>query len=120
MYQYLLVAIGGAAGAACRLGVTQLSPVRSFPYATLIVNICGSLLIGLLFGLQQQGRLTEKHWLLLATGLCGGFTTFSAFSLENMTLLQQQKTGLFLLYTAGSVLTCLAAVYLGFRLTNNS
>ncbi|MBL7726755.1 MAG: fluoride efflux transporter CrcB [Dinghuibacter sp.] len=120
MYHYLLVALGGATGAACRYGLSQLTWGRNFPYATFFINIAGSLLIGILFAVQQQGRLSEKYWLLLATGLCGGFTTFSAFSLENLALLQQQKMGLFLLYAAGSVLACLGAVYLGYRAVHHS
>jgi fluoride exporter len=118
---YILVATGGAVGAVLRFGCTQLGGTKNgFPFTTLFINIGGSLLIGLLFGLQQQGRLTEKYWLLLAAGLCGGFTTFSAFSLENMVLLQQQKWGLFILYTTSSVAICLVAVYAGYRMLNNS
>jgi fluoride exporter len=118
---YILVALGGAAGAVCRFGCAQIAGTKStFPYTTLLINIGGSFLIGMLFGLQQQGRLNEKYWALLAIGLCGGFTTFSAFSLENMALLQQQKWGLFILYATCSVVVCFLAVSAGYRLLNNS
>lgn len=114
MINYLLVAIGGAAGAVSRFGLSQaIGKNASFPLATFLVNIGGGLLIGILFGLQLQGRLPEKYWPLLAAGLCGGFTTFSAFSLENLLLLQQHKWLLFALYATGSVAGCLLAVYLG-------
>ena len=121
MVNYLLVALGGATGAVCRFGLSQqFAGNRTFPLTTLLINIGGSLLIGILFGLQQQGRLNEKYWALLATGLCGGFTTFSAFSLENMALMHQHKWMLFALYVTASVALCLLAVYLGYRLLNNS
>lgn len=119
MINYLLVAIGGAAGAVSRFGLSQaFGKSSSFPLTTLFINMGGSLLIGILFGMQQQGRLPEKYWALLAAGLCGGFTTFSAFSMENMVLLQQHKWLLFFIYVLASVAACLLAVYLGYNLSN--
>lgn len=116
---YFLVAIGGAAGAISRFGLAQVfRKGAAFPFTTFCINVAGSLLIGILFGLLQQGRLSEKYWALLAVGLCGGFTTFSSFSLDNLLLLQQHKWLLFALYALGSMAVCLAAVYLGYKLSD--
>ena len=113
----LLVGLGGAAGSMLRFGVSQWMRSTHFPWATFAVNIAGSFLIGLVFALSLRHASFEQQWrLFLASGICGGFTTFSAFSLEGITLLQQQKIGLYVLYVAGSVLLGLAATWLGYTL----
>ncbi len=90
---------------------------KIFPYHTFIVNILGSFLIGGLLGLLLKNSITNDGWKFLATGVCGGFTTFSAFSLEGYELLQQQRYGVFLLYFLLSITTGLAATWLGFTFT---
>jgi CrcB protein len=75
---------------------------HSFPFGTFGVNMIGCFLIGLFWGLTFRSFAENESWkLFLMTGLCGGFTTFSAFTLEGIGLIKEQKTGLFLLYTGG-------------------
>ena len=78
----------------------------------------GCFLIGIFWGISFKSFETNENWkLFLMTGLCGGFTTFSAFTLEGIGLLKEQKLALFFLYVAGSVLVGLAATYLGMKLS---
>jgi fluoride exporter len=117
----LYVALGGAAGSVLRYqagrGMTHwLGPqaVTAFPWATLAVNVSGSLAMGLLAGyLARHGGGGEQWRLLLGVGLLGGFTTFSAFSLELMLLIERHQAGQAFLYGAVSVLAGLGALYLG-------
>lgn len=112
----LLVGIGGAVGSIFRY-LTNIWVARSFlhvfPLATLLVNIIGCLLIGFLVGLfdKQQASSRELQYLLI-TGFCGGFTTFSAFSFENVLLLQSH-TFLALFYIIASILLGIGAVWFG-------
>ena len=118
--QLFLVASGGALGSVARFLVGRALPIGttgSFPIATLVVNLLGSLLIGMLFGwIGRQDSGTENMRLLLMTGFCGGFTTFSALTLESLQLIREQKTGLFFLYISISLLLGLAATFAGWRL----
>jgi CrcB protein len=113
---FLLVGLGGAIGSILRFGVSSLiKPFNHFPLATLSVNCVGSCFIGILAGIA----LKESHpnwYLLLATGICGGFTTFSAFSLEGLQLLQQQKAGAYIIYTGGSILLGIVFAWLGWKM----
>lgn len=115
MMPIFYVAIGGAVGAAARYGAVQtvmkLHP-SAFPLGTMLVNILGALCIGVMAKLLQH----EPQKLLLITGVLGGFTTFSAFSLDALQLLQQGAWGHAALYILGSVALCLLAVWLGTRL----
>ena len=111
---FLLVGAGGAIGSMLRYGVALATGNRLFPYATFAVNITGCLIIGILLGLTMKSNLSNYGWRFLATGLCGGFTTFSAMSLEGVELLQQQKYFIFLLYILLSITIGLAATYAGF------
>jgi CrcB protein len=116
MRDFLLVGLGGAIGSMLRFGISLLlKPFHLIPVATLSVNCIGSFLIGILAGISI--RESQSGWyLLLATGICGGFTTFSAFSLEGMQLLQQQKTGIYLTYTGVSVILGLIFAWLGWKI----
>lgn len=115
----LTVALGGAVGAVARyqLGraVTQIAgPNTGFPWATLSANVAGSLAMGLLAGwLARSGEGGEAIRLFLGVGLLGGFTTFSAFSLEMMLLIERGSPGLAVSYALVSVLAGLGALYLG-------
>jgi fluoride exporter len=87
---------------------------RAFPWATLTVNVVGSLAMGLLAGwLARHGEGGESYRLLLGVGLLGGFTTFSAYSLELMLLIERGQAGQAFLYGAVSVLAGLSALYIG-------
>ncbi|WP_308549986.1 fluoride efflux transporter CrcB [uncultured Porphyromonas sp.] len=113
----LLVALGGALGSALRY-LTALLLARhytgSIPLATLVVNLVGCFLIGLLIGLCSE---TTHLRLLFITGFCGGFTTFSTFTAESYTMFREGAYGLALLYIAGSVLIGLLALGIGLYLS---
>jgi len=96
MYALLLVALGGAIGAGVRYGmVLAIKPHSAdFPLGTLCVNLVGCLLIGVLAGwLGPRAVLSERAFLFLGVGLLGGFTTFSSFGFETLTLISQQRLG---------------------------
>jgi CrcB protein len=111
----LLVAIGGAVGSLLRYGCSRLLNTALFPYGTLTVNVIGSFLIGLMWALFTN-EADEGKRLLLISGFCGGFTTFSAFSLEGLQLLQQSKFTSFFLYTFATIILGIIATYTGFKL----
>ena len=117
MIAWLAVAAGGAIGALLRYGVSGLVGVTQvFPWATLTINIAGSFAIGLVWGAFGSAEWFQQ-WggALLVVGLLGGFTTFSAFSLETLNLLQNNRPLLALVYAGASVLVCVSAVYVGER-----
>ena len=113
----LLVGLGGSIGSMVRYAASFLVRSKLFPYATLSVNITGSFIIGLIFamGIKEEG-LSNNWKLFLATGICGGFTTFSAFSLENMGLLQTGKIGMAVTYILLSIILGILATFLGYQL----
>jgi len=121
MINFILVILGGAIGSGLRylmsLSIMKAYP-SSFPYGTFAVNIIGCLLIGIIYGLTERFQVSSMQWrLFLATGLCGGFTTFSAFAYENILLLQSENYTAFTLNTLGSCIFGFAAVFLGVLLT---
>ena len=117
----LHVALGGAIGSVLRYqvgrGMTHwlgAQAVTAFPWATLAVNVIGSLAMGVLAGwLARHGESGEQYRLLLGVGLLGGFTTFSAFSLEMAMLLQRGQSLQAFIYITASVLMGLVALQLG-------
>ena len=116
MLNVLLVALGGGLGAAGRYGVSLAAPARAgeWPFATFTINVLGSLLIGILGGwLATKGEASEQLRLLLGVGVLGGFTTFSAFSLETMRMIERNDWLGASTYSIGSVLAGLAAVAIG-------
>lgn len=120
---FFLVGIGGAAGSMARLAVSMLvgkMVSTPFPVATFGINIAGSLLIGLLFGYALRGNnwLQQDLMLLLATGFCGGFTTFSTFAIENVNLFQKGQSSVALIYSGLSVVIGLLLCRLGLWLTS--
>ena len=117
--QLLLVFLGGGLGSALRFIIAKnLNPISSLPIGTLLVNFSGSLLIGFILGLGlKQEVLSANTTLLLATGFCGGYTTFSAFSFENQALLKAGDYMNFGIYSAGSIFLGIAAVLIGLWLS---
>ena len=114
---FLLVGLGGAIGSLFRYGLGLLIGIRVFPIATLFINIIGSFIIGLVIGLSLEYESFNLNWKpLLATGLCGGFTTFSAFSIENIQLMQQGKFLLSGAYILLSIILGITAAWIGYEL----
>lgn len=113
----LIVGAGGFIGTVGRY-LSQLLVEKmfhsTFPWGTFFVNVLGSLLIGIIYQLAEQGNYLNAEWrLFLAVGICGGFTTFSAFTYNNLTLMREHSGGLMLLNVLGSILLGILAVYLG-------
>ena len=113
----LLVGAGGFIGSVGRYLVQLLfckNTLSVFPYNTVIVNILGSLLIGIIYALSEKQNIMTPEWrIFLATGICGGFTTFSAFSYENISLLRDGQLMQALLYSSLSIIFGLLATYIG-------
>ncbi|MDE0536026.1 fluoride efflux transporter CrcB [Tenacibaculum sp. L6] len=121
MKQLLLVFIGGGIGSVLRyiIGKTLNSSQTGIPYGTFTANILGSLLIGIILGLAAKNQaLTQNHTLLLATGFCGGFTTFSTFAYENHVFLKAGDFSSFALYTIASFIIGFLAVFAGIFLVD--
>lgn len=116
----LMVAMGGAVGSAMRYLTSKVMQdwlPNSFPYGTFVVNLLGCLVIGILYGLVDQNILGNNHLkLLLITGFCGGFTTFSTFSHESLSLVQQGHLSYAVLYVGGSVCLGMIMVLIGIKL----
>ena len=115
MKAFLYVGIGGALGAMARYGFTLLPIKNEFPLPTLMINVIGAFIIGLIAQLALKTSMQPDLVLLIKTGLCGGFTTFSTFSLESMQLIQKKawlQAGSYILF---SIVFCLLAVYLGMQ-----
>jgi len=117
----LLIALGGGAGSVlrylCHRWMATASGNAVFPIGTMVVNLIGCLVIGLLFGWSTKYGMPEHKMAFLMTGFCGGFTTFSAFTLDAHELARQEKLGWFFLYIGASVILGLAATWLGIKLT---
>jgi len=114
---FIFVALGGAAGAMGRYALSLLPARTEFPVLTFITNILGALLIGFIAGLtESRDSVSPRAVLFWKTGVCGGFTTFSTFSLESYTLLQNRKYLLGSGYMLLSVVCCLIGVLCGRRL----
>ena len=116
--QLLLIGAGGFIGSVARFLVSKLNTRVewfSIPIGTLTVNVLGSLLIGFLIGISEKSPILTVEWrMFLMVGLCGGFTTFSSFSGENLVLLKNGQILPMLLYTGLSIFLGFIAVYLGY------
>jgi fluoride exporter len=120
---YLIVFLGGGLGAALRHGVNVMMARlfgTAFPYATLFENVTGSLALGLLAAsFAFRGDASQSWRLFLTTGIVGGYTTFSAFSLDAMLLYERGALGLAALYVLASVLLAIGGLFAGFALVRH-
>ena len=118
---FLLVFIGGGLGSICRYSIglwIQQTLQPKFPLATLAANALACLVLGMLTGWQLEGALSDQRRLLLATGFCGGFSTFSTFTAETWHLYQSGQTTAALLNTALSLTVCWVCLFLGIKITH--
>ena len=113
MDKFLWVGLGGALGAIFRYGISLIPLKNHFPILTLITNILGAFIIGIVVGLFTKERISPSINLFLKTGVCGGFTTFSTFSLETLTLLENDMIFIAIVYVFISIAGCIVGVYLG-------
>lgn len=113
----LIVGAGGFIGSVMRYLIqffVEKNVASTFPWGTFIANIAGSFIIGVVFALAQKGNLLSAEWrMFLAVGICGGFTTFSSFAYNNLSMLKDQAYGQFIWNVGGSLFFGLLAVYLG-------
>jgi len=115
---FLFVFLGGGFGAITRYGIGKLVPAGSngFPYATFLTNIISCIILGYLLSRVLTKDMSSTSQLLLMTGFCGGFSTFSTFSAESFILIQQGASGLAFIYIAASIIVCLLGIWLGLKL----
>mgnify|MGYP001770870416 CR=1 FL=1 len=116
-----MIGIGGGVGSVARFLfqklVHQFYP-SVFPLGTFLINMVGCLAIGFIWGLANRSSAFSEKWqLFLMAGLCGGFTTFSGFGLESVSLIKEERWSLLIFYAGGSVILGIAATLLGIRLT---
>jgi len=112
---YAAIVAGGALGAVCREWLSHAFP-SEFPWATLFINVFGSFLIVLAL---ELGEYLHTHYVgFHAVGYCGGFTTFSTFAFQVLTMLRAEQTGMALIYIFFSVALCLLAVWAALNLTH--
>ncbi len=114
---FLFVALGGALGAVARYAISLIPIKTGFPILTLITNILGAVLIGFIVGItsSRQG-ISDRTVLFWKTGVCGGFTTFSTFSLEAFNLLEEKQYTVGGLYVVLSCSFCILGIVLGKKL----
>ncbi len=110
---FVYVAIGGALGAILRYSLNYLPVSTAFPFKTLIANVAGSFIIGVIAGVADIKGIDDRLSLLLRVGFCGGFTTFSTFSLETVNLIEKGDFSMAGLYAVSSVVVCILSCIAG-------
>ncbi len=118
LLNFLWVFIGGGLGSICRFGISLLvkSQTSEFPWATLWANIISCLILGFLVGVNTQNLWSNQAKLMLMTGFCGGFSTFSTFSNENFHLFNEGSPWMAVAYITISLLTGLLCIFFGLRI----
>lgn len=118
---FIYVFLGGGLGAMARYSISRLLPTAegSFPYATFIANVISCIILGLLIGILIHKELSTKTQLILMTGFCGGFSTFSTFSAETYQLIEQGQLGLAFGYILSSLAVCLVCIFIGMKLAES-
>ena len=114
---FLFVGLGGAVGAMLRYAISLIPYKGGFPLLTFVTNILGALLIGFIVGYASKRNVSDSLMLFLKTGLCGGFTTFSTFSLEAYNLFVSGSKILAVCYAVLSAVCCILGVWLGITLS---
>ncbi len=117
LWQVFLVGAGGFLGAILRFGTSVWLTQKmqsAFPYGTFVVNMLGCLVLGIVLGQFSKHSYLLNWQLFLATGFCGGFTTFSAFSFESLQLFRQNALGTLILYIGLSVILGILAAAIGY------
>lgn len=119
MKQAILIFLGGGLGSVLRYGVSLYFSTQNpvFPKATFLVNLLGALLIGILMGFQLKHQSNNGIYLFLITGFCGGFTTFSTFSLESYSLWKAEQWNILSIYVGASLLLGVALTALGIAIS---
>ncbi len=122
MKQLIIIGMGGFIGSIFRFLLSRLNlsvHFLSVPVGTLLINISGSLIIGFIAGIASKSELIPVNLrLFLMVGICGGFTTFSSFTLENMSLIQNGQYTSAIIYILSSLILGLVAVFAGFFLSD--
>ena len=114
MDKIIFIGLGGALGAICRYLLSLIPYKGDFPYMTLLTNLLGAILIGVVVGMAGKNKEMSKNLtLFLKTGFCGGFTTFSTFSLETLSLFESHRMITGTLYAVVSVVLCVLGVWIG-------
>lgn len=118
MYSYFLVFVGGGLGSICRFGIAQLLKPYAFvfPFATFLANALSCMVLGVLVGMSLKTEASSVQKLLLMTGFCGGFSTFSTFSNETLQLFQTGQTAYAFVNIIGNLLVCWLCIYAGMKL----
>ena len=117
LQQVFMVALGGGIGAALRYLTSEWISNEGFPYATLAVNLVGSFLMGTLAIALAEQVISKDLALLFGTGLLGGLTTMSAFSVETIRLIEEQQTGIAASYVGLTMVLCPLLAFIGWKLS---
>ena len=115
---FLAVAFGGAIGAMARYAISLITVKSTFPVLTFITNILGAILIGFVVGIASQRDVSDNTMLFLKTGVCGGFTTFSTFSLEAFNLFERRQYAIAGTYVVLSCIFCIVGILCGKKLAS--
>ena len=120
MIEILVVGLGGAIGAILRYSISLIPYKNTFPVLTLITNLLGAILIGIVVGISVKNNWSKNLTLFFKTGVCGGFATFSTFSLEANNLFQINKPVMAIIYIILSVVLCLLGVMFGIFISSRN